>query len=207
MPTFRPNTWDENIWNSIVIQNEYGIHNNWPGIVIDIGGHIGSFSYFMLQYKQAKKVIVIEPDPYNFKILTTNLQEFIDTNRVVAINAGIGKPNSQLKLFAPIHDNTGGISYVSAPNGDIQTITLDNLIDLADNESILLKVDCEGCEYEALRCCTKLQKIQAIVGEFHVRLDCGPETLRSLLESNNFAFRYHFTSSSNNIGLFGAHQT
>lgn len=204
MPTFRPNTWDENIWNSIVTGNEYSIHNNWPHNVIDIGGHIGSFSFFMLQHRGCKRSIVLEPDPGNFKLLQNNLKEFIDNNQATAINAGIGKPDHKLKLFQHVPDNTGGIAYVPSSEGQIDTVTLDSLIDMLDDSPILLKLDCEGCEYEAIRSCTKLHRINAIVGEFHVRLNQTEQTLRKILTSQGFLFNYHHTS--NHIGLFGAHQ-
>jgi FkbM family methyltransferase len=205
MILFRSNTWDQNIWNSIVESNEYGIINDWPHNVIDIGGHIGSFSYFISTKKQAKKVIVLEPDPENFSLLQHNLRKQIDNGIVIALNAGIGSPHSSLSLFAPIPDNTGGIAYTESPTGNIRTFTLDNLIDLLDNDPILLKLDCEGCEYTALEQCSKLHRINAIVGEFHVRENKGINNIKQILIDHNFAFDFHYTGS-NNIGLFGAHQ-
>jgi FkbM family methyltransferase len=205
MPLFRPNTWDAGIWNSVVEHNEYGIINNWPHNVIDIGGHIGSFSYFITVNKGAKKVITLEPDPDNFNILQYNLQEQIQQGFVVAFNAGIGHPNLSLSLFAPIHDNTGGMSYTESVFGSIPSFTLDSLIDLLDDSPILLKLDCEGCEYTALEQCTKLSRINAIVGEFHVRGEKGPHCLQNILINQNFIFNFHFKGSEH-IGLFGAHQ-
>ncbi len=205
MPSFRPNTWDENIWNSIVENNEYSIHNDWPHNVIDIGGHIGSFSYFISTKRQAKRVIVLEPDPENFSFLQQNLKEQIDNGIVIALNAGIGSPHSSLSLFAPIPGNTGGVAYTESPTGNIRTFTLDNLIDLLDNDPILLKLDCEGCEYAALEQCSKLHRINAIIGEFHVRGNKNNESLKNILVSQNFIFNSHFTGSDQ-IGLFGAHQ-
>lgn len=202
---FRPNTWDANIWNSIVNSNEYGIVNDWRGYVIDIGGHIGSFSYFMTTHKKTKKSIVIEPDPDNFRVLQHNLSSLINENKVYALNAGIGPKNTNLSLFARVDQNTGGISYVPSNVGLVPTIHLDDLIKMVpENEGILLKLDCEGCEYEALSTCTLLKRVNAIVGEFHHRGENNQFTIKKLLEDQNFIFSYHNTSS--NIGLFGAHQ-
>lgn len=204
MPTFRSNTWDENIWNSIVHKNEYGIKYDWNHNIIDIGGHIGSFTFFMLKYKKTQKSVVLEPDPDNFKVLKNNLAQFIEQNKVIAINSGIGKPGDKLKLFEHVPNNTGGIAYVPSSQGQINTVTLDDLIDMLDDAPILLKLDCEGCEYEALRSCTKLNRISAIVGEFHYAYNKTEQTLREILTSQGFLFHHHHTSA--NIGLFGAHQ-
>lgn len=204
MTTFRPNTWDENIWKSIVDHNEYGIVDNWPHNIIDIGGHIGSFTYFMLSKKHSKKSIVIEPDIENFNILLQNLQHYISDNKVIALNVGIGSPQTKLDSYQKIFDNTGGMSYVESPNGNIDSIPLDTVINMLDDSPILLKLDCEGCEYYALQSCSQLHRINAIIGEFHVRNSNNANTLRSLLASKNFNFSYHNTSKY--IGLFGAHQ-
>ena len=204
MPTFRPNTWDANIWNSIVEHNEYGIINNWPHNIIDIGGHIGSFTYFMLQYKQSYMAITLEPDFNNFSILQNNLKSFIDDGRVITINGGIGPVNSHLALRNETTDNTGGLCYSASAQGNISSFTLDSIIDMLDDSPILLKLDCEGCEYEALSSCTKLFRINAIVGEFHENKEYNYRILKTTLENHNFVFSHHHTSEY--LGLFGAHQ-
>lgn len=203
---FRPNTWDAEIWKSIVDHNEYGIQGFWHGDVIDIGGHIGSFSYLMAGHKEAKKIVVIEPDPDNYRVLTTNLQSFIDNGTVDAINAGIGLPDHKLCLEASPGDNTGGGYYKDNQNGTINTIQLDDIINMFydRNYPILLKIDCEGCEYEALESCSQLHKISCILGEFHVRGLKNETSLKTLLESQNFIFHSHHTGVD--IGLFGAHK-
>lgn len=204
---FRPNTWDSNIWHSIVDNNEYGIRDNWPFYFIDIGGHIGSFSYFMMTKKGATKGIVIEPDSDNYNVLTHNLKPYIENNALIALNAGIGLPDHKLCMHQSAGANTGGIYYIPSNDGNISTIQLDDIINLIaekDHQPILLKLDCEGCEYEALESCSQLHKISCIVGEFHVRNTRNELTLKTLLESQNFAFAYHHTGPD--IGLFGAHK-
>lgn len=203
---FRQNTWDASIWNSIVHSNEYGITNNWQSYVIDIGGHIGSFSYFITTQKNAKKVITIEPDPDNFRVLQHNLSDLIKQNKVHAINAGIGPSNTNLSLVASAGQNTGGISYTPSKDGKISTVSLDDLINMVpQNENILLKLDCEGCEYIALENCAQLNRIHCIVGEYHRRSNNKNQfTIKDILEKNNFVFAYH--ESSAHLGIFGAHQ-
>ena len=46
IPKFREGSWDENIFKSIVWFNEYKIPENLKEfLVVDIGGHIGSFTW------------------------------------------------------------------------------------------------------------------------------------------------------------------
>lgn len=204
MSHFRPNTWDANIWNDIVNNNEYGVHDPWPHNVIDIGGHIGSFSFKMLSKHDTQKVVVVEPNPDNFDLLTKNLEPYILQNKVVALNKGIGPPNSKINIpNSDLGVNTGG-SFYSVSDSGIDTVSLDDLINLIDNDSpILLKLDCEGCEYEALASCTKLERINCIVGEFHTTNTHNIEHIKSSLK--NYNFNYHNRSS--HLGLFGAHKS
>jgi FkbM family methyltransferase len=205
MPHFRPNTWDENIWNDIVNKNEYGVHDQWPHNLIDIGGHIGSFSYKMLSKHNTKKVVIVEPNTENYNLLKINLAEFIRENKVITLNRGIGRPETKLDMSdETLGTNTGGCPYFESKSGRIDSISLDSIIDMIDDgDSILLKIDCEGCEYEALSSCTKLSKINCIVGEFHdideVR-NIG--LIRDILKEYNFSYHY----KSHHLGLFGAHK-
>lgn len=204
MPHFRTNTWDANIWNDIVDNNEYGVHNSWPYNVIDIGGHIGSFSFKMITKQDAKKVIVVEPNIDNYNLLIKNLEPYISNNIVIPFNLGIGPPNSKINIpNNSLGENTGGSFYSPCESG-IDTISLDDLIELCDNNlPILLKLDCEGCEYEALASCTKLDRINCIVGEFHNRSNQNIDTIKKML-IDQYHFSYHYRSDA--LGLFGAHK-
>ena len=203
-PIFRHKTWDYDIWHSIITHNEYQIHDNWNGSIIDVGGHIGSFSYFMLSHRGASSSIIVEPDPHNFLILQHNLSDFINSNKVTAINAGIGSPNSKLQPCSGPHANTGGTNYGESPDGTIDSVTLDHLINMGPEGPILLKLDCEGCEYTALSNCENMSRISAIVGEYHERDSYHHSTLEKFLHDYGFSSNYHYTSDS--IGLFGAHR-
>jgi FkbM family methyltransferase len=203
MTYFRNNTWDEIIWNDIVYNNEYGIHDKWPSNLIDIGGHIGSFSFKMLTQHQTKRVVIVEPNIDNYNLLVQNLEEFIQQDKVIAINKGIGPPNSKLNISNALGENTGGSFYSTSSEG-VETVNLDSLIDIIDDGSpILLKIDCESCEYEALSSCTKLSKINCIVGEFHITPKFGIDNIKEILQDYNFS--YHFRSDY--LGLFGAHRS
>ena len=205
MPYFRDNTWDANIWNDIVHNNEYGVNGPWPHNIIDIGGHIGSFTFKMLNKHNTKKAVVIEPNIDNYNLLNKNLEIYISNNTVVALNAGIGPPNSKINISNKnLGINTGG-SFYSISNDGIDTVSLDSLISLVDDGSpILLKIDCEGCEYEALASCTQLDKINCIVGEFHNTPNHNIHEIEQYLQDHHYFFSYHYRSS--HLGLFGAHK-
>lgn len=202
MPYFRDNTWDSNIWNDIVNNNEYSINDPWPFNLIDIGGHIGSFTFKMLSKHNTKKAIVIEPNIDNYRLLIKNLEEYISAESVIALNLGIGPTDKKININHSLGINTGG-AYYSVSEDGVDTISLDGLIELIDNDSpILLKIDCEGCEYEALGSCKQLEKINCIVGEFHVTNTHSIDNIKNYLVNYHLSFHYR----SDNLGLFGAHK-
>lgn len=207
-PVWRENTWDENIWKSIVEHNEYQIQQNWYGSVIDVGAHIGSFSYFILS-RGASRVVSVEPDQCNFHVLCQNMRLFIEAGRVIPINAGIGKPGTFLDTDMSGMENTGGRVYTSRPTGAIPAISLDALIDLLP-QPIMLKIDCEGCEFEAFANSQKLNDITSIVGEVHTTNDTSITAFKELLTSRGFLYscsdRTLDDKTGNGLWLFGAHQ-
>jgi FkbM family methyltransferase len=197
---FRAGSWDQNIWNSVYKNNGYGIKRGWAGSVIDVGGHTGSFTKFILE-KGARKVWTIEPDPGNFELLSKNLANYVASNKVVLINKAIGPAGQK---FGPLNDpgeNTGGVAYGESESGTIDTITLDDIIDDIPGP-ILMKIDCEGCEYFAITQIQKLARINAIVGEYHHRGEFNELTLRDHLVSNGFQFSH--TVKTPTLGGFSA---
>lgn len=199
---FRAGTWDKDIWNSVYKNNEYGIKRRWSSSVIDVGAHTGAFTKFMLD-KGAKKIWAIEANPDNFEILSKNMAPYVASGRVVLINKALGPAGEK---FGPLNnpgENTGGTSYGPIEGGTIDTMSLDDIIDEIPGP-VLMKIDCEGCEYFTIMQMQKLHRINAIVGEYHHRGEFTELTLRDYLVSKGFAFSH--TVKAPAIGVFGAHQ-
>ena len=205
MTTFRPESWDANIWKSVVEGNEYGISGKWEGDVLDVGAHIGSFTYYAIEKLGARVVVAVEPDANNFALLTSNLQTYIGSGRVMPMNFAVSNAQrATLESEAIPIQNTGGVHYIPDENGEVACIRLDELLSFL-RPPVLLKIDCEGCEFEALQTAGNLDAITAIVGEYHCgRGDGNTLTLlRDLLVSRGFEFS---NKGDENIGLFGAHR-
>ena len=95
-----------------------------------------------------------------------------------------------------------GFSIENQNNGkEIPTKTLKNLIDIYKIEDAVLKVDCEGCEYDMLLNSNldTIRKFSHIVVEFHR----GFEDLKEKLEKCNFNVDVN-TSKKNITGFIFA---
>lgn len=181
-PELRPGTWDEDIWNLVNGMNEYRVNRFAGKIVVDIGAHIGAFSRLAAD-NGATIVHAFEPNKNNYKLLLKNTQytQIKTYNLAVHCNSGL--------LVNSIEDasgNTGSCGVVLSPDGTgTPTISMDDIIDLAGYVHIL-KMDCEGGEYPGLLKCTKLNRVDAIVGEYHPHAYGTIEDLKKHLHENQF---------------------
>ena len=153
-------------------------------IMIDVGANIGDSSiYFCLN--NAGRVIALEPFPYsyNFAILNITANSLVD--KIELLNAGYGK-DSTVNVQ---EGQSNGLSLLtnSKKGKKIAVYSLKTLfkryeLDTANN--ILLKMDCEGCEYslldEPIEILNRFKKIQI---EFHY----GYKNLESKLKEAGFS--------------------
>lgn len=174
---FRSDTWDNNIYYSVAIANEYDLPESFSetDIVIDIGAHIGSFTYAVLQ-RGASKVYAVEADSENYKIAGDNLKDYIKQKRVVLTYGAVWRsdPNNDVIYYEgyPNKFNTGGGGVIWGKEGNpVPKISFDDfLTEVTDNgrkQISLLKLDCEGSEWPILLTSKKLNLIKKICGEFH----------------------------------------
>jgi len=130
---------------------EYNLVNVKNRDVVDVGAFIGdSAIYFAL--RGARKVIALEPHPEAYKEMIENIKLNNLEDKIIPINAGLAsKPG---KICIESMDIERVIStYYSL--GDCPTsvpsMTLSEVINMyhIDSEAIL-KMDCEGCEYDII---------------------------------------------------------
>jgi FkbM family methyltransferase len=153
-----------------------------PRTVLDVGAHIGCLALRAHQRWPGAEVVCVEPNPANMSALDANVGRFAkQVPRAATYDPG---PVRLVSSIFPGSDNTGA-SYVLA--GDkalasaeqnqtserkvtVEAVTLEALIEELDWTTIdLLKLDCEGCEFSLLERTESLDKIGAIVGEYHDR--------------------------------------
>ena len=112
--------------------------------VIDIGANIGCFSIFASTNK-ARKIYAIEPNLENFKQLLINC---LSHDTITPINLAISKPG--LKQ-AHLSSNGVGCKVVEEDQGDfVNCISLEELLDIIPDKNLVLKMDCEGSEYDII---------------------------------------------------------
>jgi FkbM family methyltransferase len=142
------------------------------GIVLEIGAHKGFFTLLAATF--ANKVIVFEPDKENFKYLDLNIKLNKTTN-VIPVHKAVFA--SEGKKTFTISKVTGArhTLYQSDFSGDgektqVDCTTLNSIFkDYLLERVNLLKLDCEGSEYDIIYNSDKslFAKIDAIAMEIH----------------------------------------
>jgi FkbM family methyltransferase len=166
-PSVRFSTWDSAIWQNIVEGNEYFLPerlNPWD-LVIDVGAHIGAFSYAAWK-RGSHNVWSYEPYPSNFELLRENTKML---GGVFIAQLAVWRSDFPQSLYAaevlPDPVNTGGISFFETEGIHALSVGLDNIIN--EREVRFLKLDCEGAEFPILLTSKQLGKVEEISLEFH----------------------------------------
>lgn len=172
MLRLRPESWDYGIARSVLLDNEYRLPDTFDAndLIIDIGAHIGAFSHACLR-RGAGRVIAFEPEPANFSLAMENLAPFAEAIdlRAEAVWRS-DRPSEPLHLrSASERLNTGGHRVVSdrGQAHRVRAVSLDDVLSRLARRVSLLKIDCEGGEYPILLTASRLDLVEAIVGEFH----------------------------------------
>jgi len=137
-------------------------------IFIDIGSYVGTWSVWASkQVGSDGKVVAVEPDPINFKMLLINIKKL---KNIIPVNVALWSENTTLNLFMSTYPTMHSLtknykrSYIK-----VKCLTLDSLIkSLNLSEVDALKIDVEGAELEVLKGAKEtLKKLKWILVEIH----------------------------------------
>ena len=142
-----------------------------PGdVVVDIGGNIGSVSLYLAKKYPFIKVITIEPVYRTYLTLIQNIW-FNEVFNIIPINVAITNDRRQLAMYVDYNQPGAASSFVSLNSRHnierVNSITFDDLFTIFKlNRIKMLKIDCEGAEYEILYSTDKLKYVDYIRAEF-----------------------------------------
>ena len=181
---------------SVFFRQDYGSVAGMETIV-DVGANIGAFALYAAFSPEVRRVYACEPAPRTYRLLTENISLNHLSDRVQTVNAAVsctagvkpfymGGDSTSFSLDAP--EDAGAV-----PETNVECLTLDQLFAQFQIERCdLLKMDCEGCEFETLPTCSAdtLGRIQRIRLEYHLgdasRTNRSIHDLRRTLERSDF---------------------
>lgn len=165
----------------IVLREAHGrFDDGWaalrPGdMVFDVGAHVGGVSAYLAARYPKACILAFEPQPDNHARLCRNIREN-GLHTVHALSLALGT-SSEVLLCGDPRRNSGGYSSYresTAPTWMAGAMRLDDAFRVYAHDRgyprlRLLKMDCEGAEYDILmRDEDVLDKVDFFAGEFHI---------------------------------------
>ncbi|MCL5423742.1 MAG: FkbM family methyltransferase [Candidatus Marsarchaeota archaeon] len=175
----RPNSILSLITENFILEqySKLEIKNN---IIVDIGANVGDSTIFFV-LNGAKKVYALEPYPHSYNLARKNVMTNKLNKKIILLNAAIGKNTGFYKLDETFKsfDSSSIKNFNKGKN--IRVYSLSDLIKKFNLTNVILKMDCEGFEYESILTTenSMLRKFSQIFLEYHYYYEDLVKKLRS----------------------------
>jgi FkbM family methyltransferase len=175
----------------VFVRRRYGSVERFRTIV-DVGANVGSFAIYAAQSCPGARIFCYEPEQQNFRLLKQNIQINGLDGRVAAFQCAVASSSSRRKLAVRI-SQCNSFEYLrdGASHQLVDCMTLQDILSEHRPQGIdLLKMNCEGAEYEILECCSQsdYDRIANIRLEYHNLDDTSRngKSLRRFLEARGY---------------------
>lgn len=168
----RPRTTDFHEVISVLSGRDYSrelINRHLPQkpLVINIGAHIGCFDMFIKSLRPLAHIWSYEPNPNNFSLLCRNIKEN-HLKHIVLTESAVGSAVGFCDLCVNELNPNESSLFGSGKKELVKCINLQMILKSTQAEVIdLLKMDCEGCEYDIIRNFPKKVVIRNVLMEYH----------------------------------------
>lgn len=155
--------WD---FINLALDDEYGLREfrDKPKTVIDVGANVGLFSILAAHYFTNAMIHAYEPNPRVIPYAAKNLRPL----GVTLFNEGVGR----VVGFATIQDRGESRLAHTLPAesafGNVPIISLTQAVERMGCEIDLLKLDCEGAEWDIFQEPRAFERIRNIRLEYHL---------------------------------------
>lgn len=190
------NEGDQAIADEVLVEREYRfceeVIKSAKHAVIDIGGHLGFFALYVAILNPKVPIYSFEPHLGNYALLKENLKQ----NRIKNVfpkNLAVSNQVGEVELMISKEDLNHSIIHAIEKTGERQkvgSITLEKMLDRHQLRQVdLLKIDCEGAEFQILEDTSKdiFDRVSHIALEYHDWVPNGDHRrLKSFLEKQGY---------------------
>ncbi|GAA0761704.1 FkbM family methyltransferase [Erythromicrobium ramosum] len=150
--------------------------------VVDVGANVGLFSLVARHHFPHAKVFAYEPNPLISSYLRSNLSAL----DIEIHQEAVGARQGAIKLN--LGENSLHSTVTEDPTGEIPMVDFDTVVDRAGGVIDLLKLDCEGGEWDILESSASIGKVNNLAMEFHLwaRPERTLEDMTDLIKQRGF---------------------
>lgn len=186
-----------------VLRNTYGLGHNLTEIstIVDVGASFGFFSLAARAHYPRAAIHAYEPNPRILPLLRANTANFGVTVHAQAVGAKDGSVN--LIDDGPSDQARVGMLRNGESNHDVDQVSLETVLVQAGGRIDLLKLDCEGAEWEILKPGNRWESVRNVRIEYHLfHGETADQARRSVIA---LGFRIlHFQQYSDTGGVIWA---
>ena len=178
-PSEKGLAWD---FINVLLDDEYGLSSVSPSpkTVLDIGANIGLFSLWARYCFPAATIHAYEPNPRITPFISQNLAP-VD---VTFFAEGIG---SQSGFASGIDQSESRLGqFTVGATAGIKVISLQEAVDRLGGNIDLLKLDCEGAEWEIFRDPQPFANIKSVRMEYHLTGDRTITDVKQIVEGLDY---------------------
>jgi len=160
----RPGTMDKYVINELKGYQRLPLGKS--DVVLDIGANIGSYAQWAGE--QCKSVTAVEPEPENYALLKRNIGHNVRPMNCAVV--GDSYQGATIPLWTSPGPNKGSHSTVPTRGREPVPVTVVRMGALLKLCSFtVLKMDCEGAEYDLLLGRALPKRLQAVLIEYHLQ--------------------------------------
>lgn len=139
--------------------------------LVDIGANLGSFTIWTHRVLGVREAFCFEPEPDSFRLLNFNLS-LNECKAAKTLECAVGGASRTIKISLDKDSPAGANIYDGATSSDAKTvpvIAFEKWLREIEGGFDLLKMDCEGAEWEIIRQTDPQQfaRFQVVVAEVH----------------------------------------
>jgi FkbM family methyltransferase len=182
------------------IRNEYGLRQQLSGVrtILDIGANVGFFSVAARSRYPQAKIHAYEPNPRVLPFLKANTDQL-----EISINPeAVGGDDGKVSICDKGASNQA--RTVASSDGSIPQVSLQTAIDRLGGAVDLLKLDCEGAEWEMFRHAEPWTHVRNIRMEYHLFHGETPQDVE--LNLNRLGFEVTHWQHDRGFGIVWAAQ-
>jgi FkbM family methyltransferase len=170
----RAGTSDVPTFEQVFVNEEYALPfvRIKPALVIDAGANIGLSVRYLAARFPAARLVAIEPEASNFRILRRNTRSLPS---VTLLRAAVWNRETPLEIANP-GDEKWAFQVREASGGRVPAVTIGSLLAaVSPRERVVVKLDIEGAEVEVLdaSAASWIPKVDVLIVELHDRFRPG----------------------------------